>query len=140
MISGDSRTTGTIQEQESNPQVVGQNIAVQTNIKLSDSTEKVFRLYDCLGVATFGDAQINNFPIAHYVEQFEAVINLIPPETTVDLVILLLKYFRQLNPNLRTGLIVASNDNNTPLYSPRKSKTIKRINFDFWGNENKSIQ
>jgi len=26
------------------------------------------------------------------------------------------------------------------MYSPRKSKTIKRINFDFWGNENKSIQ
>jgi hypothetical protein len=26
------------------------------------------------------------------------------------------------------------------LYSPRKSKTMKRINFDFWGNENKSIQ
>jgi GDPmannose 4,6-dehydratase len=26
------------------------------------------------------------------------------------------------------------------VYSPRKSKTIKRINFDFWGNENKSIQ
>ena len=26
------------------------------------------------------------------------------------------------------------------VYPPRKSKTIKRINFDFWGNENKSIQ
>ena len=114
VISGDSRTTGTIQEQESNPQVVGQNITFQTNIKLSDSTEKVFKLFDRFGVATFGDAQINNLPIAHYVEQFEAVINLIPPATTVDLVILLLEYFRQLNPNLRTGLIVAGNDNNTP--------------------------
>jgi 20S proteasome alpha/beta subunit len=114
VISGDSKTTGTIQEQESNPHVVGQNITVQTNIKLSDSTEKVFKLFDRFGVATFGDAQINNLPIAHYVEQFEAVINLIPPVTTVGLVILLLEYFRQLNPNLRTGLIVAGNDNNTP--------------------------
>jgi dTDP-D-glucose 4,6-dehydratase len=26
------------------------------------------------------------------------------------------------------------------LYSPRKSKTMKRINFDLRGNENKSIQ
>ena len=26
------------------------------------------------------------------------------------------------------------------LYSPRNSKTMKRIIFDFWGNENKSIQ
>ena len=68
VISGDSRTTGTIREQELNPQVVGQNITVQTNIKLSDSTEKVFKLFDRFGVATFGDAQINNLPIAHYVE------------------------------------------------------------------------
>ena len=97
-----------------NPQLVGQNITVQTNIKLSDSTEKVFKLFDRFGVATFGDAQINNLPIAHYVEQFEAVNNLIPPATTVDLVILLLEYLRELNPNLRTGLIVAGNDNNTP--------------------------
>ena len=27
-----------------------------------------------------------------------------------------------------------------PLYSPRNSKTMKRIIFDFWGNEDKSIQ
>ena len=26
------------------------------------------------------------------------------------------------------------------LYSPRNSKTMKRIIFDFWGNEDKSIQ
>lgn len=29
---------------------------------------------------------------------------------------------------------------NTRLYSPRNSKTLKRIIFDFWGNEDKSIQ
>ncbi len=27
-----------------------------------------------------------------------------------------------------------------PMYSPRNSKTMKRIIFDFWGNEDKSIQ
>lgn len=26
------------------------------------------------------------------------------------------------------------------VYSPRNSKTMKRIIFDFWGNEDKSIQ
>ncbi|MFM6997836.1 MAG: hypothetical protein ACKOX0_01220, partial [Bacteroidota bacterium] len=26
------------------------------------------------------------------------------------------------------------------MYSPRNSKTMKRIIFDFWGNEDKSIQ
>jgi len=26
-----------------------------------------------------------------------------------------------------------------PLYSPRKIETMISINFDFWGNENKSI-
>ncbi|MEY4860981.1 MAG: hypothetical protein RL059_680 [Bacteroidota bacterium] len=114
VISGDSRTTGIIQQQVPNPQVAGQNITVQTNINLSDSTEKVFKLFDYFGLATFGDAHINNLPIAYYVEQFEAVNNLVPPATTLDLVTLLLKYFRQLNPNLRTGLIVGGFDKNTP--------------------------
>ena len=44
VISGDSRTAGIIQQQVPNPQVDGQNITVQTNIKLSDSTEKAFKI------------------------------------------------------------------------------------------------
>lgn len=45
-----------------NPQVDVQNITVQINIKLSDLTEKVFKVFDSFGVAIFGDAHINNFP------------------------------------------------------------------------------
>ncbi|MBL0048079.1 MAG: hypothetical protein IPP32_08305 [Bacteroidetes bacterium] len=114
IISGDSRTTGTMQQQVPNPQAAGQNMTIQTNIKLSDSTEKVFKLFDRFGVATFGDAHINNLPIAHYIEQFEAINSKKPPKLTADIVTLLLTYFRQLNPKLRTGLIVAGSDNNTP--------------------------
>lgn len=114
VISGDSRTTGTTQQQIPDPQVAGQNITVQTNIKLSDSTEKVFKLFNRYGVGTYGDALINSLPIAHYVEQFEANNIQNPPATTPALVAALLLFFRNLNPNLRGGLIIGGNDNNIP--------------------------
>jgi len=112
VISGDSRTTGTTTQTQPDPQNPANQITVQTNIKLSDSTHKVFKLYDRFGVATFGDAHIQNLPIAHYIEQFE--ITTPAPQTTQNLVTSLLTYFRNFNPIPRTGFVVSGFDNNLP--------------------------
>lgn len=113
VISGDSRTTGTLAQEVPNPQIVGQNINVQTNIILSDATHKVFKLFDRFGVATFGDAHIDNLPIAHHVQQFEATIQNLP-STTVELGRDILNYFRSFTPIPKTGFIIAGYDANTP--------------------------
>src|SRR5690554_4609534 len=98
VISGDSRTTGTLNQTVPNPQNPQQLINVQTMITLSDATLKVFKLFEKYGVGTFGDAHIDNLPIAHYIEQFE-INNLVnPPQNTTDMVTELLNYFRLFNP------------------------------------------
>lgn len=113
VISGDSRTTGTLNQQIPNPQIAGQNINVQTNIVLSDATHKVFKLFDRFGVATFGDAHIDKLPIAHHIQQFEATTQN-PPQTTQDLATSTLNHFRTFNPIPRVGFVVAGYDNNAP--------------------------
>jgi hypothetical protein len=114
VISGDSRTTGTLNQTVPNPLNPQQPINVQTMITLSDATLKVFKLFDKFGVGTFGDAHIDNLPIAHYIEQFEIINIANPPQSTNDFVTELLKYFRQFNPIPRTGFVVAGYDNNEP--------------------------
>ena len=113
ILSGDSRTTGTIPKQIPNPQNPQQQITVQNNIVISDFTNKVFKAFNRFGIATFGASHINNLPIAHYIEQYEAQTNPIPP-TTNDLATGLLAHFRQFNPIPSTGFIVAGYDNNDP--------------------------
>lgn len=113
VISGDSRTTGSFTQQVPNPQALGQNINVQTSLTLSDATNKIFKLFNRFGVATFGDAHIANLPIAHHIQQFEATIQT-PPKTTQDLVTSILEHFRAFTPIPKTGFIVAGYDNNVP--------------------------
>lgn len=114
VISGDSRTTGAFNQTIPNPQNPQQQINIQTMITLSDATLKVFKIFDKYGIGTFGDAQIDNLPIAHYIEQFEINNLANPPQTTNDLVTDLLNYFRQFNPIPKTGFVVAGYDNNDP--------------------------
>jgi hypothetical protein len=113
ILSGDSRTTGTLTQQIPNPQAPGQTLSVQTSITLSDATQKIFRLFGRFGLGTFGDAHIDNLPIAHHIEQFEAsTAN--PPTSTQLLVTTLLAHFRQFNPIPRIGFIVTGYDANVP--------------------------
>lgn len=114
VISGDSRTTGTKQVDAPNPQDPTESIQVQTNIVLSDHANKVFELYDKYGVGTFGDALVNNMPIAHYVEQFEHKHSSDPPSTTEALADALLEYFTDLSPIPKVGFVVVGYDDNTP--------------------------
>jgi len=134
VISGDSRTTGTIQQQVSNPQNPQQQITVKTNIVISDATSKVFMVFDRFGVATFGDSNINSLPIAHYVEQFQSTNQ--QSNTTLDLVNDLMAYFRSFNSIPNTNFIVAGYDNNQPfVYGVNiQNNTSQRHNFNIQQN------
>lgn len=114
VLSGDSRTIGTISQQVPNPANPANQITVQTNIVLSDAAEKVFLLYDRFGIGTFGDALVNNMPIAHYVEQFKTQLGNNPPPPTNDLAVNLLGYFHSLNPVPRVGFLVVGYDGIDP--------------------------
>lgn len=125
VISGDSRTTGTLTLQEPNPAAPGQVINMQTNITLSDATNKVYKMFGRFGVATFGDAHIENLPIAHHLQQFEMRMQK-PPQSTQDLMQAIHKHFRGFNPIPKMGFIVAGYDNAVPYV----------YGVDIWGNTN----
>lgn len=132
VLSGDSRTTGTLSQQVPNPQNPTTQITVQTNIVLSDSAEKIFLLYDRFAVGTFGDALVNDMPIAHYVEQFRLQSVSTPPATTQSLANDLLAYFRSLNPVPNVSFAVAGYDNNDPwmMWVNVQANTVTRQNVD----------
>ena len=111
-VSGDSRTTATRTNTVPDPNNPGAQMAVQTSIVLSDAAAKVFLLFGRYGLGTFGDALVNNMPIAHYVEQFEA--SAVTPTTTPALADALLVYFRGLEPVPNVSCIVAGYDGAEP--------------------------
>ena len=114
VLSGDSRTTGTRSQQVPDPGNPGNQITVQTNIVLSDSANKLFSLHDRFGVGTFGDALVNNMPIAHYVEKFHSQSATNAPASAQILATNLLQYFRALQPIPRVGFLVAGYDGSDP--------------------------
>lgn len=114
-LSADSRTTGTITQQAT--QVAGPNagqpVAVQTQIVLSDSADKLFIVFGRFVVGTFGDALVESMPIAHYVEQFE-LASTSAPATTQGCAEQLAAYFRALEPVPKCGFIITGYDRNEP--------------------------
>lgn len=117
VISGDSRTTGTLQQvaQPSGPTVAGPLPMIQTNVVISDAAQKVFLLHHRFGVGTFGDAIVNNMPIAHYVDEFHAVRANNPPATVQEFSDALLAHFRGLAPVPNVNFIVGGYDNTEPV-------------------------
>ena len=132
VLSGDSRTTGTRSQQVPNPQKPAVSITVQTSIVFSDSAEKLFLLFGCYGVGTFGDALIRNMPIAHYTQEFEAQTTNNPPTSTMALATALLQYFRGLQPIPNVSLLVVGYDGNDPwvIIVDVFNNTIERRNFN----------
>src|SRR5713226_1524486 len=114
VLSGDSRTTGTISQQVPNPQNPNVQITVQTNIVLSDAADKVFLIHGRFGVGAFGDALVNNMPIAHFVEQFQSQSANNPQSSTHNLATDLLQFFRTLQPIPNVRFIVVGYDANDP--------------------------
>ena len=142
ILSGDSRTTGTIPSQIPNPQIPEQNLTVHTNIVVSDFTNKIFKMYDRFGISTFGNSHINNLPIAHFIEQFESSNP--APATTTELAINLLAHFRTFNPIPATSFLVAGYDNNDQFIynidvvnntSTRNNFTTKQTFGVSWGGD-----
>ncbi|MDA2921387.1 hypothetical protein MYX76_18165 [Desulfobacterota bacterium AH_259_B03_O07] len=112
ILSGDSRTTGTISQQDKDPKNPNNKVTVRTNIVISDAADKVFLLYNRFGVGAFGDAIVKDMPIAHYIEQFHLTTE--SPSTPEDLAQSLLKYLRSQEPTANVGLVVAGYENNEP--------------------------
>jgi hypothetical protein len=136
VISADSRTTGTITQHVPNPLNPQQPLPVKTNIVLSDSAYKLFLLFERFGVATFGDAILNDLPIAHHVEQFREQQPAVP-DSTEDCSQKLLAHFRGINANLDVlGFVVAGYDEGVPaVFSiDVRQNTIDRQNMDAAGN------
>jgi hypothetical protein len=115
VLSADSRTTGT---SRGAPQPVPGNASLQTvletNLVLSDSASKLFLLFKSYGVATVGDALVNNLPIAKHVAQYEASVVGAPPQTVQACAQGLLAFFRTLAPIPNVVLLVAGYDGVVP--------------------------
>jgi hypothetical protein len=113
VLSGDSRTALSKRQQIPDPQNPANQITLQTDLVVSDAANKVFELYDKYGLGTFGDALVNNLPIAHYVREFQ---NQYPnlPTSTQNLASDLLTYFRSLQPIPNANFFVVGYDANVP--------------------------
>lgn len=96
VMSGDSRTIG-------------------EGYIISDATNKVFMLFNRIGVATAGDAFINLLPIEHYINDFELMNfeeghNLSVREISMRLY----DFIRECNANANVYFIVSGYDANVP--------------------------
>ena len=99
--------------QTTNPNNPNVPVTVQTNIVQSDATEKLFLLYKKYGVGTYGDAIVNNLPIGHYIEQFQAQ-HAVVPQNTQALANDLLAYFRTIQPIPKIGIMLTGYDGQDP--------------------------
>ena len=130
-MSGDSRTTGTNRQQVQDPQNPSKQITVETDIVLSDAADKLFLLHGRFGVGISGDALVNNLPIAHYVDSFQAKAQT-PPASVQNLASDLLLYFRSLQPVPNINLHVIGYDSTTPFvfHVEVASNKVQRRNID----------
>jgi hypothetical protein len=137
VLSGDSRTTGTSRQQAPDPLNPQAQITVQTNILLSDATDKVFLLDDRYGVGTYGAAMIGTLPIAHYMAQHQAQPNRQPVASVMALANDLLAYFRTLEPIPKTWLLVVGYDGPDPwvVGVDIEANTAERYNLDMATNK-----
>lgn len=105
VLAGDSRTTGTMQQQ-----APGQQVQVITNIVVSDHAYKVV-LFSVrpVGVGSFGAATIQNQPIEHFILEFEASTAQ-PNDSVQEIANKLHQYFMGNYPQASLGFIVCGYD------------------------------
>ncbi|RHW32126.1 hypothetical protein D1B31_21540 [Neobacillus notoginsengisoli] len=133
VLSGDSRTTVTLQ----NTQQVPNRVTHTTNLVLSDATNKIFRVFNKFGVGTFGGALINDLPIEHYIKEFEHANQENALGTTGQFATQLLAYFRAFSPIPTVSFLVAGYDHNEPFVFQVNvpNNQCERINTDPASNE-----
>lgn len=132
VLAGDSRSTGTVTKQVSDPQNPNLFVATQTRIVLSDAAHKVFSLHSRFGVAMFGDALLENMPLTHYLEQFETVSARHLASSPLVMAQELLRYFRTVQGNHNIRCIFSGYDANTPFVFTIDvaQNKVERINHD----------
>jgi hypothetical protein len=133
VLSGDSRMIGTASTQVPNPNNPTTQITVQTNIVVSDANEKVYCLWNRYGIGSFGDAHVNNMPIAHHIERLQSQAVKSPISTTKDLATRLLQYFQQFQSSIQTlGFVVVGYDESDPwvMNVDVKNNLANRVNFN----------
>jgi hypothetical protein len=113
------------------PQNPSATITAQTDVVLSDAGQKVFLLHNRFGISTYGAAFVNNLPIAHHIEVFQAQ-STAAPNTVQNLADGLLKYFRAFQPIPETYFFVTGYDTTIPfVFALDVSKNkIERTNAD----------
>lgn len=131
-LSGDSRTTGTLTQPPApatNPPASSPNTVV-TNVVISDAAEKIFLIHGRFGVGTFGDAVVNNMPIAHYVQEFSAAHPSALSHTPRSVAADILAYFRALAPTPNSGFVVAGYDASVPfvLHVDVQNNAVNHVN------------
>lgn len=100
VMAADSRLTLNVQQGQ------GQNQTVQLAVGQTDSVNKLFLALNRIGIATYGDADIDGVPIAGFIESF--VAEKLDDKTTVEQAAqLILEYFRSLKATAKTYFLVA---------------------------------
>jgi hypothetical protein len=130
VVSGDSRATGTINQQVADPKDPSKTISVQNNIVVSDSAEKLFLLQNRIGIGICGDAFINDLPIAHYIDTFQAKVQ--TTASVQDVANDLLTHFSQFGKIPNVTIFVIGYDQTTPsvFVVEVANKKVSHVNID----------
>jgi hypothetical protein len=116
VLAGDSRTTAVRQQQQVQNDAAGNPsiTSVQTPWVLSDSARKVFSIHNRYSLGLWGDAFVNEMPIAHHINDF-ALTTADPGFDTPDaLADALLAHFGKVGPALKSGFVVAGYSGTEP--------------------------
>lgn len=95
VMSGDSRTSG-------------------NGFVVSDATNKVFLLFNRIGVVTAGQAYINSRPIEHYISTFEILYEDGYTASVYEITFRLWGYFREISSSASLYLMVSGYDGSEP--------------------------
>ncbi|MNO22853.1 hypothetical protein D3C76_126410 [compost metagenome] len=112
VMSGDSRTSG-------------------NGFIVSDSTNKVFLLFNRIGVVTAGQAYINSRPIEHYINTFEILYEDSDEASVHEITYKLLEYFKETSSDSNLYLMVSGYDGNEPYlydFNTLEGYGIRRLN------------
>jgi len=113
VLASDSRTT------YGNTQTIDGQMIMQFGVHTTDTTDKTFLCPNGCGIATCGDATVDNSPITSKIQAF--IREKITPDTSIlDMPKLLVEYFSQLLSTLNTTFIIAG-------YSKENGKSYQKI-------------
>ncbi|MDD3171010.1 MAG: hypothetical protein PHO86_01695 [Bacilli bacterium] len=99
VLASDSRSTYNNNFKKDNKEIV------QIGTNITDTTDKTFLCPNKTGISTCGDSSINGHPIAGYIQSF--ILNKLTKDTRIDdMPQMILDYFKELSPTLKTIFFV----------------------------------